>query len=962
MYEPGHRPGNTRTEPSVGPGGVSFTPQDDKKKTRKQLLEELDALRQRVGDLEAFETERKSIAKELRGTRQRLQYLLAVSPAIIYTTKASGDYGCTFVSENLRAIMGYTPETMTTDPKGWPDHLHADDASRVLNEMLPLISHGGGTVEYRFRHGDGHYIWIQDTFKVIYDDAGKPLELVGAWADITESKKAEQTALEANAELQETKRYLTRLIESSPDAIFATDKANNVVLFNEGAEKLLGYQVQDILGRSVQEIYDHEDRTKDLSAEMRKRGGTAAGFESTLKTRDGHNIPVLISASILTDKDGQETGMVGFATDLRTRKQREEELRRTRDELEKRVEERTTELKAAEERQRYLMKVTPAIVYTNQAKDYTCTFVSGNVSRIMGFSDWEMLEDKDFWSVRLHPEDAKGVFEDMAPLIDSGGGTLEYRFRHRDGHYIWIQDTFRVIKDEKDKPLEIVGSWADISGRKGAELALGERMALMNDLETLVGASPAIIYTTQVSGDYACTFVSENLVMIMGYAPWEMRDDKKFWAKHLHPDDASRVFSEMDTMLTQGGGTLEYRFRHRKGHYIWIQDTFTVARDPDGKPKEIVGSWADVSDRKRVEAELQRLAEQVKLRNEFIRETFGRYLTDEVVSAVLESPAGLEVGGEKRKITMMMTDLRGFTSLSERLPPERVVAILNRYLTTMVGIIKQYHGTIDEFIGDAIFVLFGAPIWQEDDAERAVACAVAMQQAMASINEQSRQEDLPEIEMGIGIHTGQVVVGNIGSSDRLKYGVVGNHVNVTSRIQSFTVGGQILISEATRQATGDIVEFGRELSVQAKGIELPIKLLEVMGVGGSHKLTLPKTTETLISLPEEIPFVYEIVDSLGGMNHKGAWIRLSRREGEARLEGVVPPLTNINMKLVDKDGHEMPGTLYGKVVDALPGSSPGFLIRFTSVTPPFETLLASLTKTGEPSDSLDARAPIAIAK
>ena len=123
-----------------------------------------------------------------------------------------------------------------------------------------------------------------------------------------------------------------------------------------------------------------------------------------------------------------------------------------------------------------------------------------------------------------------------------------------------------------------------------------------------------------------------------------------------------------------------------------------------------------MSDRKQVEAELQRLAEQVELRNTFIRETFGRYLTDEVVSTVLESPTGLKMGGEKRKVTMLMTDLRGFTSLSERLPPERVVALLNRYLTTMVTVIKQYQGTIDEFIGDAIFVLFGAPVWQEDDA------------------------------------------------------------------------------------------------------------------------------------------------------------------------------------------------------------------------------------------------------
>src|SRR4029079_5687947 len=134
------------------------------------------------------------------------------------------------------------------------------------------------------------------------------------------------------------------------------------------------------------------------------------------------------------------------------------ELRKAHDELEKRVEERTTELKTARERLQYLMTVTPAIVYTNQASDYTCTFVSENVSRIMGFSAWEMLEDKDFWTVRLHPEDASHVFSEMGPLVEKGGGTLEYRFRHRDGHYIWIQDTFRVIHDAQGRPLEIVGS------------------------------------------------------------------------------------------------------------------------------------------------------------------------------------------------------------------------------------------------------------------------------------------------------------------------------------------------------------------------------------------------------------------------------------------------------------------------------------------------------------------------
>ncbi|MGH6825444.1 PAS domain-containing protein [Methyloceanibacter sp.] len=941
MYEAEGRTGRPKQDVPLPAAAVA----EDDKKTKKQLVDEISSLRQRIQDLEAFESERKAIAKELKGTRQRLQYLLAVSPAIIYTTKASGDYACTFVSENLRAIMGYGPQEMTTDPKGWPDHLHPDDAPRAFGEMLPMIGRGGGSVEYRFRHRDGHYIWIQDTFKVVYDDSGHPLELVGAWAEITERKEAERHALEANAEIQETKRYLTRLIESSPDAIIATDKLGNVVLFNEGAETLLGYRASEVVGRPTTQLYENEDRSRELVLEMRKRGGMASGYESVLRAKDGHSVPVLIAASVLLDKDGQEAGMVGFATDLRTRKKEEEELRRAHDELEKHVEERTTELKAARERLRYLMTVTPAIVYTNQASDYTCTFVSENVSRIMGFSAWEMLEDKDFWTVRLHPEDAKRVFGEMGPLIEQGSGTIEYRFRHRDGHYIWIQDTFRVMRDDQGNPLEIVGSWADISGRKQAENALGERMAVMNDLETLVGASPAIIYTTQVTGDYACTFVSDNLDSIMGYAPWEMRDDKKFWVKRLHPDDANRVFSEMDGLIGQGGGALEYRFRHRDGHYIWIQDTLTVMRDDAGNPSEIVGSWADVSDRKRVEAELQKLAEQVELRNKFIRETFGKYLTDEVVSTVLESPAGLQTGGEKRKITMMMTDLRGFTSLSERLPPERVVALLNRYLTTMVSVIKQYQGTIDEFIGDAIFVLFGAPVWQEDDAERAVACAVAMQLAMSSINEQNQQEDLPELEMGIGIHTGQVVVGNIGSAERMKYGVVGSQVNLTSRIQSCTIGGQILISETTRLEAGRGLKIGQQIEVKAKGVEHPITLSEVLGIGGKYKLLLTETSEALTELPEEIPLRYEVVESsqVGGETRRGALTKLARKWAEARLEAPVPPLSNLKMRLIGSDDQELPGTLYGKVVASVPGSSSRFSVRFTSVPPEIDAVLRKLT-------------------
>jgi PAS domain-containing protein len=138
---------------------------EDGKKTNKQLTAEVAVLRQRVRELEALHSKGEVIDTSTTGARKRYEYLLAVSPAIIYTTHATGDFACTFVSENIQTVMGFAPDEMITDPKCWPDRLHPDDAPRVLGELAPLIGKGGGAVEYRFRHRDGHYVWIQDTFK-----------------------------------------------------------------------------------------------------------------------------------------------------------------------------------------------------------------------------------------------------------------------------------------------------------------------------------------------------------------------------------------------------------------------------------------------------------------------------------------------------------------------------------------------------------------------------------------------------------------------------------------------------------------------------------------------------------------------------------------------------------------------------------------------------------------------------
>jgi adenylate cyclase len=220
---------------------------------------------------------------------------------------------------------------------------------------------------------------------------------------------------------------------------------------------------------------------------------------------------------------------------------------------------------------------------------------------------------------------------------------------------------------------------------------------------------------------------------------------------------------------------------------------------------------------------------QLEARNQFIRKTFGRYLSDEIVASLLETQGGLHLGGEARSVTILMADLRGFTSMCEQLAPAQVVALLNNYLGAMGDIVVDHGGTVDEFIGDAILAVFGAPIHHADHARRAVTCAIAMQRAMPAVNARNRAAGLVTVEMGVGLGTGEVVVGNIGSERRAKYGVVGGRVNLTSRIAGLAAGGQILASEPTVRDATDAARYSAPRDVALKGVTGAVAIYEVLG-------------------------------------------------------------------------------------------------------------------------------------
>lgn len=218
---------------------------------------------------------------------------------------------------------------------------------------------------------------------------------------------------------------------------------------------------------------------------------------------------------------------------------------------------------------------------------------------------------------------------------------------------------------------------------------------------------------------------------------------------------------------------------------------------------------------------------------DFIRATFGRYLSNEVVEELLGSPRGLQMSGELREVTFLVSDLRDFSALASRLSPQKVIKMVNHYLENMVEIIGFYRGTVNEFEGDAILAFFGAPLTGYDDQERAVACAVEMQNRMTDVNTGLRRLNLPELAMGIGINSGEVVVGNIGSEKRAKYGAIGSPINIAYRIESYTVGGQILISPNIYEKVRSTVRVRGTMDVQLKGVDRSLTVYDVIGIEGA---------------------------------------------------------------------------------------------------------------------------------
>jgi len=289
-----------------------------------------------ITELKRLELEAKKAEVAITAAHARLNHILAFSPTVVYSFEATGNYNATFVSENIKDLLGYEPGEYLGDRNFWEERLHPDDAPNVASGWMGhLLKEGHHINEYRFRHKDGSYHWVHDELRVIYDDANKPVEIVGSWSDITARKEAE------------------------------------------------------------------------------------------------------------------------------------------------------AEVDAGHARLNHILASSPSVLYSFEAKgDNNPTFVSENVREVFGYEPSEYLEDRNFVLNRIHPDDAARIGGDLSRLFEKGHLINEYRFRHKDGSYRWVHDELRVIYDDVGNPVEVVGSWSDIS----AQMEINEEIVSLLSSTSLFGS------------------------------------------------------------------------------------------------------------------------------------------------------------------------------------------------------------------------------------------------------------------------------------------------------------------------------------------------------------------------------------------------------------------------------------------------------------------------------------------
>ena len=573
--------------------------------------------------------DRVSVEVALRETQQQLQAFLDNSPAVMYVLDTQGklllinrQYEKLFHTSHDQ-IIGKSIEDV------WPHNTAYGFASQnrqVIADGIPIEA------EEVVLHEDGVHTYLSIQFP-LKDANGIPYAVGGISTDITYRKLVEESLLR-----------FRKAIESTSDAIGMADITGETIYVNPAFIELFGYTLEELQragGAAV--IFQHQTECKKLLANI-QRGESWRG-EVIMQTCFGRNVQIYLRTDAIKDHSGKIVGTVSIYTDITQRKQAEAGLRL---------------------RDRAIAASSNGIIIADiTMPDAPITYVNPAFERMSGYcaaeaigQNFRLLQNTDINQPEL---------EELSAAIQAGKDcTVILPNYRKDGSLFWNELNISPVYDTDGYLTHYIGIQTDITARKQAETAL---LVSQQRLQYLLSSSPAVIYTCKIDGDYGATFISENVVAMMGYTAREIVEEQSFWASHLHPEDATQVFAELSKVLKQGQYSLEYRFLHQDGTYRWIYDQGKVVWDETGNPMEMVGYLADITVRKQLEQELRVSLEKEKelneLKSRFVSMTSHEFRTP--LSTILSSCELLEHYRHKWTPAKELTHLHRIQSAVKRM-------------------------------------------------------------------------------------------------------------------------------------------------------------------------------------------------------------------------------------------------------------------------------------------------------
>ena len=565
-----------------------------------RVAERTSELSQTLRRLEAEIADRKLAQQQQRIATERLQYLLASSPGIIYSFKAGEDCATTFASENISTILGYEAREFIEDPNFWFSLVHPEDLERVLAALSSLFEIGSFSYEYRFLHKDGTYRWFYDQIRLVKDDAGNPIECVGYWIDISDRKLAEQEQLVATERLQ-------YLLASSPGVIFSFKATEDypTTFVSENISTILGYEARELL-EDPNFWFDHvhpEDIERILTVFPSLFEFERYSHEYRFLHKDGTYRWFYAQMRLVKDEVGHPLECVSYWIDISDRKQAEEQLQQTNAQLQA------------------IFQAIPDLFF-RMAGDGTILDYKASIASDP-YAEPELFLGKRMPQVL--PETVGSQFEEAITRVQQTKSltAVEYSLpiQGREQYY-----ECRIVPLQTDQLIAIV---RNVTDKVLVEIAL---RASEEQLDSILSSMDDVVWSVDIKTNRK-VYVNSAFEQIYGRAVSEFFDRPNLWFEVIHPGDKQQVKQESSTLWDCGSKDLEYRIVRPDGEIRWLRDRARLIYDGSGNPIRLDGIGSDITKRKQAQEQLRESQQRLQaiLDNApaviFIRDLQGQYLT-----------------------------------------------------------------------------------------------------------------------------------------------------------------------------------------------------------------------------------------------------------------------------------------------------------------------------------------------